>query len=229
MPYDKKSRYDLVEPRYTVSYNYGPQSHSYRPQKLPLTSIIEIRDIVAAVAVLTIAFFWMDYGSTGGDALYYLGLATLSVVVGFLLHEMSHKVVARRYGCWAEFRANYRMLGLALVMSLFGVLFAAPGAVMISGNVNREQNGKISIAGPGSNFLAAIVLMPFALFSLSGIPQLVQDIAFNLYFFSVFLGAFNMIPVMPLDGAKIWHWSKPIYIVTLAVAGLLFYLALAGC
>jgi Zn-dependent protease len=144
------------------------------------------------------------------------------------LHEMSHKVVARRYGCWAEFRADYRMLGLALVMSFFGFLFAAPGAVMIAGNVNREQNGKISLAGPGSNFLIAIILMPFALFTISGIPELAHDIAFSLYFFSVFLGAFNMIPFMPLDGAKIWFWSKPVYIVTLLVAGLLFYLALAG-
>ena len=202
-------------------------SYSTAPKR-PFTSPIEVRDIAAAVSVLTLAFFWIFYSSGDKSLLYYLALSALSVIVGFLLHEMSHKVIARRYGCWAEFRADYRMLGLALVMSFFGFLFAAPGAVMIAGKVDREQNGKISLAGPGSNFLVAVILMPFALFTLSGIPELAHDIAFSLYFFSVFLGAFNMIPFMPLDGAKIWFWSKPIYIATLLIAGLLFYLALAN-
>ena len=228
MRFDKDSRYDVVEPKYSISSGYGPQVSYSRAPKRPFTSSVEMRDIVAAVAVLTLAFFWMYYSSGDKSVLYYLGLASLSVVVGFLVHEMSHKVVARRYGCWAEFRADYRMLGLALIMAFFGFLFAAPGAVMIAGNVSREENGKISLAGPGSNFLAAVILMPFALFTLSGIPELAHDIAFGLYFFSVFLGSFNMIPVMPLDGAKIWHWSKPVYIITLIAAGLLFYLALAG-
>jgi len=228
MRFDKKSKYEIVEPRYSVSYNYGPGvSYSVAPKR-PLTSLIEMRDIAAAVAVLTLAFFWISYSTSDHSVLYYLSLAALSVIVGFLVHELSHKVVARKYGCWAEFRADYRMLGLALVMSFFGFLFAAPGAVMIAGSVTREQSGKISLAGPGSNFLAAIILMPFALFTLSGIPEIVHDIAFRLYFFSVFLGAFNMIPFMPLDGAKIWFWSKPIYVITLLTAGLLFYLAITG-
>jgi len=228
MPYDKNAKYDLVEPRYSASYNLGPGlSYSVAPKR-PFTSPTEIRDIIVAVAVLTLAFFWLFYNGGDKSALYYLSLAALSVVFGFLMHEMSHKVVARRYGCWAEFRADYRMLGLALITAIFGFLFAAPGAVMIAGNVSKEQNGKISLAGPGSNFVAAIALLPFALFSISGVPELARDIAFSLYFFSVFLGAFNMIPFMPLDGAKIWYWSKPVYVATLMLAGLLFYLALAG-
>jgi Zn-dependent protease len=228
MPIDERYEYEAVEPRYTASYDYGQGvSYSVAPKR-PFTSAIEIRDIAAAVSVLTLAFFWLNYGAGDHGALYYLSLAALSVIVGFLVHELSHKVVARKYGCWAEFRANYRMLGLALLMSFFGFLIAAPGAVMIAGRVTREQNGKISLAGPGSNFLAAVILMPFALFTLSGLPEIVQDFAFNLFFFSVFLGAFNMIPYMPLDGAKIWAWSKPTYIITLLIAGLLFYLAIAG-
>jgi len=224
----KKSRYDVVEPTYTVSYNYGSGTSSSFAPKLPWTSTTEIRDILAAVSVLTLAFFWLGYGAGDHGVLYHLSLAALSVIVGFLLHELSHKVVARKYGCWAEFRADFRMLGLALLMSFFGFLLAAPGAVMIAGRVTKEQNGRISLAGPGSNFLAAVVLMPFAMFTMSGIPELVHEIAFSLYFFSVFLGAFNMIPFMPFDGAKIWHWDKRVYIITLVIAGLLFYLALAG-
>src|SRR5512136_2605806 len=135
MDFDKDTRYELVEPRYSVSYDYGPKvSYSTAPKR-PFTSPIEMRDIVVAVSVLTFAFFMITYGG-GRSVLYYLSLSGLSVIIGFLLHEMAHKVVARRYGCWAEFRADYRMLGLALITAFFGFLFAAPGAVMIAGPVD---------------------------------------------------------------------------------------------
>jgi len=224
---DKDSEYTIVEPKYSASYTLTPYGYGMQERpKYKLTSFVEIRDILAAVGVLTIAFYWVIYRSGGAGALHYLSLAAISVVAGFLIHEMSHKVVARRYGCWAEFRADYRMLGLALVTAFFGFLFAAPGAVMIAGNVNREQNGRISLAGPGSNLAVALACLPLTM--ISGIPATVSDIAGGLYFFSVFLAAFNMIPVLPFDGSKIWHWSKPIYIATLLAAGLLFALALAG-
>ena len=38
------------------------------------------------------------------------------------------------------------------------------------------------------------------------------------------LGAFNMIPAMPFDGAKILAWNKIVYGITTAVAVLLFFL-----
>jgi len=158
----------------------------------------------------------------GSDTLRNLGLAALSVFAGFLVHELSHKFVARRYGCWAEFRADYRMLGFALVTSFFGILFAAPGAVMIAGNVDRERNGKISLAGPGSNLLIAVACLSILL---TGVTGLVNDALSMLFMFSAILGGFNMIPVMPFDGAKIWHWNKPVYILTLLVAGFFFLLA----
>ena len=224
----RESRYEIVEPKYTMSYNYGPGvSYSVAPKR-PFTSPTEVRDIIAAVAALTVAFFWVFYDPSEHGALYFISLSALIVIIGFLMHEMSHKIVARMYGCWAEFRADFRMLGLALLTSFFGFLFAAPGAVMIAGNITREQNGKISLAGPGVNLLAALVLMPVALSTISGVPSFVNDMAFSLYFFSVFLAAFNMIPFMPFDGAKIWAWNKPIYVMTLVVAGFLFYLAYAG-
>lgn len=184
--------------------------------------------IAIAVVALTIAFAIVLYDPASHDVLYYLGLAALSVLLGFFIHEMSHKIVARRYGCWAEFRADFRGLALALVMSIIGILFAAPGAVYIIGNISREQNGKISLAGPGSNLAVALICMPFAFIEFSGLPDLVGEIASGLYFFNVFLAAFNMIPVRPLDGSKVWAWNKLIYTATLLAAGLLLVLALAG-
>ncbi len=216
----KKGEYTIIEPSYSISYTLGP---GYAPVvRHPLTSPTEIRDIAAAIIALTVAFYLLIHGPSAVDAPYYSGLAAVSVVAGFLVHEMSHKFVARRYGCWAEFRAFYQMLGLAVITSFLGIMFAAPGAVMIAGNVDRERNGKISLAGPGSNLVIAAVCLAAA--QLTSGAGLLFNALIGLSIFSVFLGGFNMIPIMPFDGAKIWHWNKAIYAVTLVAAGLLFLL-----
>jgi Zn-dependent protease len=217
----KRGEYTIVEPSYSTSYTLD-QGYSPRPRH-PLTSPIEVRDILAALAALTLAFYLIIHGPSGSDAVYYLGVAALSVFAGFLLHELSHKFVARRYGCWAEFRADYRMLGFAVITSFFGVLFAAPGAVMIAGNVDRERNGKVSLAGPGANLVVAVTCLSISM--LTDATGSAHNVLWGLLTFSVFLGGFNMIPIMPFDGAKIWYWNKPIYILTLLAAGLLFFVA----
>ncbi len=214
-----KGEYTIVEPSYSVTYTLD-HGYGVRP-KHPLTSPTEIRDILAALAALTLAFYLIIRGPSSSDVLRYVGIAALSVVAGFFVHEMSHKFVARRYGCWAEFRASYPMLLLAIFTSFMGILFAAPGAVMIAGNVDRERNGKISLAGPASNLIVAVVCLAAA--QLTSGAGLAWSVLQNLATFSVFLGAFNMIPVMPFDGAKILHWNKAIYALTLVAAGLLFF------
>jgi Zn-dependent protease len=218
----KRGEYTIVEPSYSASYTLGQE---YSPPRHPLTSVVEIRDILAALAALTVAFFLLIRTGSSQSTVYLFGLAALSVFAGFLVHELSHKFVARRYGCWAEFRADYRMLGFAIITAFFGILFAAPGAVMIAGNVDRERNGKISIAGPGSNLVIAVACLSVLL--LTGVSDLANDALSRLFTFSVLLGAFNMIPIMPFDGAKIWRWNKPIYVLTLVAAGLLFFVAYA--
>ena len=217
----RRGEYTIVEPSYSTSYTLD-QGYPPRPRH-PLTSVVEIRDIMAALAALTVAFFLLIRTGSSQSTMYLLGLAALSVFAGFLLHELSHKFVARRYGCWAEFRADYRMLGFAIITAFFGFLFAAPGAVMIAGNVDRERNGKISLAGPGANLVVAAACLSFSM--LAGATDSAHNVLWGLLTFSVFLGGFNMIPIMPFDGAKIWHWNKPVYILTLLAAGFLFLLS----
>jgi len=220
----KDSEYTIVEPRYSYSYDVSQYGHPYVRPKHRLTSRTEIRDIAAAIVILTAAFY-IFIGSSGNGIWFDVGAAALVVVAGFFIHEMSHKAVARRYGCWAEFRADYRMLGLAVLSAFLGFLWAAPGAVWIAGNIGPRENGKISLAGPGSNLIVGLVCLPFALLMVPGVSGLAASITANLYFFSVFLGAFNMIPIMPFDGAKIWRWNKPVYIGTLLAAGLMLFTA----
>ena len=141
-------------------------------------------------------------------------VSALTVGVGFLLHELAHKLVAQKYHCKAEFRSFDQMLVLALAMSFFGFVFAAPGAVMIHGHITRSQYGKISAAGPLTNFIVAVLFLPLAF---SQIP-LAATIGFYGATINSWLGIFNLIPFGNFDGRKIFYWNKFAY-GALAAAG----------
>ena len=107
-------------------------------------------------------------------ALIFLGISLFTVGIGFILHEMAHKFTAIKYGFWAEFRKDNIMLVVAVALAaLVGVVFAAPGATVIydvnGRGISREQNGKISVAGPLVNLLLCI---PFAALLILGVAVL---------------------------------------------------------
>jgi len=190
-------------------------------------SSIEKKDLFYAGIMISLAFAIL---LSGGFNILNSGFLVVFVIsfftagLGFLLHELMHKYVAQSYDLWAEFRANYKMLWLAVFFSFFGFIFAAPGAVYIHGKITRERNGKISVAGPLTNlFLAVIFLILIFLVS-------TESIILNTFFgfgltINSLLAAFNMIPVMPFDGAKIISWNKPIYYTTLILGVGLFVLS----
>lgn len=184
------------------------------------SSRTEIRDILVAMLVLTVAFTMIFYegGRFSDDrtinTLYWIGIAFVMVVSGFMIHEFAHKVVAQRYGAWAEFRMYFPGLMLALVMSFFGFLFAAPGAVYIQGRITEEQNGKISAAGPLVNLVFGAIGMVVWLMTTGNV-----SLVFLLFaYINVFLAFFNMLPIPPLDGSKIFKWNPLLYVMMFAVA-----------
>ena len=180
-------------------------------------SKIEIRDLTKAWIAISVAFAialagGIIYVQPNFSFLTSILLAALTVGVGFLLHELGHKVIAQRYGCFAEFRADNMMLIIAIITSFFGFIFAAPGAVMIAGRVSTARNGRISIAGPLVNIVLAIIFLVLGIIIHQGF--LGQLFAFG-FFINTWLAIFNMLPLWILDGKKVWNWNKTIYIITL--------------
>lgn len=141
-------------------------------------------------------------------------IAAIAVGTGFLLHELGHKVVAQHYGCIAEFRSDNKMLLLAIITSFLGFLFAAPGAVMIYGRIDKKQNGIISATGPAMNILVAAV---FLLLSL----QFSNPLFSYGYTINSWLAVFNMLPFSIIDGAKVLRWNKVAYGIIMGIAILL--------
>lgn len=193
---------------YTKQYRFG----------FITTSDIEIHDLLRAWIAISLAFAIMLSNANifSSQIIYYFFLAALSVGVGFIFHEMGHKIVAQHYGCFAEFRANNFMLWLAILMSFFGFLFAAPGAVMIQGPVGTRRNGKISMAGPMMNLVIALVLLSnILIFPLTGF---VRDVFLYGFMINSWLALFNMIPIGNFDGRKILTWNKVVYGAMVAAA-----------
>ncbi len=183
------------------------------------TSEKEIRDILKAWLAISLAFAVILSSSIFSAELYYkFIIASLTVGIGFLLHELGHKFVAQRYGCFAEFRSFDNMLILAVAMSFLGFVFAAPGAVMISGRVSKSKNGIISAAGPIVNIALALLFLAISFFQL---PDLLKQIAYYGFMINSWLALFNMIPFWLFDGNKIIKWSKLAYTIILAFAAVL--------
>ena len=179
-------------------------------------SKVEIRDLTKAWVVISIAFaIVLSGGLLSFDFLMNVILAAITVGTGFLFHEMGHKIVAQRYGCFAEFRADNQMLFLAIIISFLGVIFAAPGAVMIAGRVSKRRNGLISIAGPAVNIVFAVIFLALS-FVVSG-GFLGQIVAFG-FVINSWLALFNLIPFWILDGKKVWNWSKLAWVVSILVS-----------
>lgn len=180
------------------------------------TSDIELRDILKAWIAISVAFAIALSGSVFSAKFYStFVVASLTVGIGFLLHELGHKFLAQRYGCFAEFRSFDNMLLLALFMSFFGFVFAAPGAVMISGRVNSRRNGMISAAGPVVNLALALIFLALFLIPL---PNLLKTTAYYGFVINSWLALFNMIPFWLFDGYKVLKWSKIAYGSIVAVA-----------
>jgi len=187
-------------------------------------SPIETKDLFYAGVMISLAFaILLSGGLLGLNTTIFL-IAFFTAGLGFLLHELMHKYVAQGYGLWAEFRANYKMLWLAVFFSFFGFILAAPGAVYIRGQITRERNGKISLAGPMTNLVLAFGFLILIFFISTSNPVLNAFFGFGLTINSL-LAAFNMIPTMPFDGAKIIQWNKPIYYITLILGVGLFILS----
>ena len=210
---------------YSISFGETPDyvRHSGRKKVGVRFSKEEIKNLAIAVSVLTVCFSvaftsnGIFFGINPISILTYLPVSFLAVLTAFLFHEIGHKIVANHFGHPAAFHYSKQGLIFAGIVSiLFGWLIAAPGAVYIFGHPTKKENGMISLAGPLTNLiLGFIFIVLFVSFAIIGIFFTLSNFLASSFLLvaivNLFLGAFNMIPVIPFDGSKILKWNKPIY------------------
>jgi Zn-dependent protease len=155
--------------------------------------------------------------------LFILLIAAVTCGVGFVLHELAHRVLARQYGAQAHFVANNGWLLISIVLAFTGFFIAAPGAVWHRGYLTPRQGGLIALGGPVTNLiLAALFLLLSLITPSSSWLGIVASVGYNI---NAWLGLFNMIPAGPFDGAKVLNWNWQVFAVTVAVGiGMVFLL-----
>ena len=160
----------------------------------------------------------------------YLELALISLVIlvfSAVFHEVAHGWVADRLG-----DPTARLLGrltlnpiphidpmmsillpLILIISNSPIIFGAAKPVPVDQfnlRNGRRDMALVSLAGPITNFLIAAIaalLLKFVAGSLGNI--LIFEILFRIVTLNLLLGIFNLIPVPPLDGSKVFSLFLP--------------------
>ena len=168
----------------------------------------------------------------------------IATATGFIIHEMGHKFVAIRHGYVAHFRLWMWGLLLTLfvvVFSMGGIVFGAPGAVYIAPAATalygydsairprdpEQENMIISAAGPGINLAFAVAFLSLVFVTTTGsFLSIIGQFGFAL---NVGLGSFNMIPVPPLDGSKIFRKNLLVGLgIALPLWAMFFYIFTFG-
>ncbi|MBN2066224.1 MAG: site-2 protease family protein [Candidatus Thermoplasmatota archaeon] len=226
---------------YTSFHDIPPREYMYFPKgtidvsEPGKFSRLELTHLLLSMVVLTVAFsfaltrnnvlYGVLYGFDLGVLVLFLPVAFLGVLTAFIFHELSHKLMAQKYGLWAEYRMYPNGLLMALVFALFTpFVFAAPGAVMFRGETRSYEMGRIALSGPLANVVVAGITLPLYL----GVfyeSTLLGPIVGFICLINAILAAFNLLPIRPLDGSKVVQWNPTAWIIAFIVAIALVVLA----
>ena len=143
-------------------------------------------------------------------------LLMVALIVSLTFHEFSHAFVADKLGdptaknmgrLTLNPLAHLDPLGtLFLLVARFGWGKPVPFNPLNLKNPRRDA-ALISLAGPVSNFILAIIASTVIRFVSGG--SLFSSFLYLVVFYNLILGIFNLIPVGPLDGNKIVYGFLP--------------------
>lgn len=196
----------------------------------------ELRDITVSAIVISLAFSWSSVIDAigGGFSIFLTGFLTalLAVGSGFIIHELAHRYMARKFGAEAKFIAWRNGLLLAMASAVItggSFVFAAPGAVQIHPKLHSrwykldhraelEEIGIVSIAGPITNLLLSFMFI--SLHSITGFGVFGTAAWINAW-----LALFNSLPIPPLDGSKVITWDIKAWALVIIVSIIALVLA----
>ncbi|HEX6127580.1 MAG TPA: site-2 protease family protein [Candidatus Limnocylindria bacterium] len=144
--------------------------------------------VIAFLVTYSLAAFALPQNFAGWEPAAYWIVAVLVALLFFgsvLAHELSHALVARRYGITVR----------DITLFVFG------GAATLEGDAKTpRQEALIAFAGPLTSLLLGGA---FLLIGLLVTQQQVVAVIGWLAFINLVLGVFNLIPGFPMDGGRI--------------------------
>ena len=200
-----------------VPWSRSPRSHDHQ------RTVIWVVAIVTVVAILV-----RSHRITGTEIVLFC-----VIVPSLILHEIAHGWVALAFGDDTAKRAGRLSLNPVRHVDPVGTLIV-PAVMALSGlgmfgwakpvPVNlgrlrhpRNQGVLVSLAGPATNIvLAAVAYVLFRVFDGAGtitiegtFGALWAEVLFFLGLANIWLAAFNMVPVPPLDGSVLFERLLP--------------------
>lgn len=146
--------------------------------------------------------------------LSFIYIAT-SLVIAITIHEYAHAWSADRLGDPTPRMQGRLTLDPLGTLALFLIRFGWGKPVQFDPyNLTnpRRDSALISLAGPASNILLAIIIS--FLMHFFTIPYMLYALGHMLITYNVILAIFNLIPIYPLDGEKILAGLLPSHIAT---------------
>ena len=174
--------------------------------------------IIGILVLLSLA----SYGTAG---IFDLILSVPAVLLAITVHEFGHAFSAYKLGDDTPLRQGRLSLNpfdhvdpLGLAMLLFAHIGWGKPVQIDPRNYNRnisveKADAIVSFAGPLMNFITAIIfaliycaIVKFAgaVFVMSKIGIIIVSIIIYIITMNIGLGVFNLIPLPPLDGSKIF-------------------------
>lgn len=157
----------------------------------------------------------------------FLFFQLLVLLFSIVIHEVSHGFVAERLGDPTARLAGRLTLNPLRHLDLFGsillplLLFITQSPIIFGWAKPVPYNPtllvrdlrygplKVALAGPASNFLIAVVFGLFLRFAYPIIPDVTAALLSLVVFINVLLAVFNLLPLPPLDGSKIFTVILP--------------------
>lgn len=167
----------------------------------------------------------LSLASYGTEGIFDLLLSVPAVLLAITVHEFGHAFAAYKLGDDTPLRQGRLSLNpfdhvdpLGLAMLLFAHIGWGKPVQIDPRNYNRnisveKADAIVSFAGPLMNFITAIVfaliycaIIKFAgtAFLISNIGGIIIAIIAYIVTMNIGLGVFNLIPLPPLDGSKIF-------------------------
>ncbi len=200
---------------------------------MALTRIVTLREPIAFIIALTAISLTVGSRYLVFGPIIFFPIVAASVSLAFLPHELMHRYIARKMGCFSRFVLDPfgLMLTLATAIPFIPFKIIIPGYVLISSHyydpITRKRiEGVSAIAGPLTNLVIALIgIVLLNTVALLRTNQYLNIFLLYLIIVNAWIAFFNLLPVPPLDGSKIISW-KPInwaLLFTLSIILLFLY------
>jgi Zn-dependent protease len=198
--------------KYSVTYEpLAPTNGKIRFSAKEIKHLTAAALLVVGVGLSVALFPSFFYNTYAADYIVPAAFAVI-LIISFFTHEIAHKVAAQRRGLWAEFRLT-RLGAILTLVSIIPSFFKiiSPGAVMVAGFTDKENMGKISIAGPITNLIFSVTFLAGSFILSPFLPFQYETVLLIAAFFNAWIALFNLVPFGIFDGFKIFQWNKRIW------------------